>query len=59
MVSFDSITLKAGKVGNKVYDTVDFKYSEPFEELYNGWLKKHFPKSVRSSNGVINLDNAI
>lgn len=59
IVAFGSITLKAGKVDKKVYDTVDFKYSEPFEELFNGWLKKHLPKSAQSSNGLINLDKII
>ena len=60
-IAFSSITLKAGKVGNKVYNTVDFKYTPPFEELYNGWLKKYHPevvKSAKSSKGFINLDKA-
>ena len=41
MLAFKEIKLKRGRIKKQNFSKAHFEYTEPFQELYEGWLKKY------------------
>ncbi len=51
MLAFKSIELKRGRIGKKNFSTAHFEYTEPFQALYEGYLKRHHPDKISGGGG--------